>query len=130
MTLVLRNQRASTSQQQATKYAQQAVEWVRQVRDDAGWQSFYETVNADSTGTHCMRSIPAATNLASYNSIQDGACGSTETILNEPTGFTRTIVVTRVGAGADNIRVDATVSWVEGTKNLDAQTTVVLRKWN
>lgn len=136
-TLVLRNQRNSMSQQQATKYAQQSLEWVRQVRDTIGWQDFYSAVNADAIAgrtTHCMPTIPATTTLAAYQALTDdaGGCVSTNVIQNEQSqnSYLRKIVVTVVGAGADNIQAVATVSWTNGTTTLDSQITLVLRKWS
>ena len=132
-TLVLRNQRSSTGQEQATKYAQQAIEWIRSVRDTSGWQDFYTAVNADSTHpTHCIPTMPATADIAAYQALSDVDCNTSlpaNAIQNEQAfnSYFRKLVVT--ASSADNITAVATVSWIEGTRTLDSQITLVLRKW-
>ncbi|KKU24832.1 MAG: hypothetical protein UX35_C0001G0014 [Microgenomates group bacterium GW2011_GWA1_46_15] len=39
--MVVRNQRYSTAQHQATAYTQESLEWLRKMRDTVGWETFF-----------------------------------------------------------------------------------------
>ncbi|HZZ98845.1 MAG TPA: hypothetical protein VFG51_02835 [Candidatus Saccharimonadia bacterium] len=134
MTIVLRNQRDSANQQQATKYGQEAVEWMRKFRDNAGWATFYATVNA--AATKCMKAVPTTVDAVGYNgaTMKNGACtlqtvNLSDIITGDSNGFTRDVASTVVGAAQDDIRVLVTVRWIDGSRTLTATTTIELRKW-
>jgi Tfp pilus assembly protein PilV len=132
MAVVLRNQRDSANQQQATKYGQEAVEWMRKFRDTVGWTTFYQTVSPGSPVSKCMLAAPLTTDVAGYQNttyIKNAACGATDYITGDTNNFQRNITIT--SAGGNDVIVVAVVSWNDGpTRTLSASTTLELRQWN
>ncbi len=69
----LRNARVSLEQTKSTQYAQEVIEWLRSVRDQEGWGTFYG--NLASVGNDTIYCLPAvASSSADLIALEVGAC--------------------------------------------------------
>ncbi|OGY09063.1 MAG: hypothetical protein A2700_02395 [Candidatus Blackburnbacteria bacterium RIFCSPHIGHO2_01_FULL_44_64] len=107
----VRNARFSSDQARSSRYAQEAIEWVRQQRD-SGWASFA----ARSGRTYCMQDL--TWNLSN-------PCTSTQVIANS--NFIREASLT--GTDADTITVEVTVSWTDSGGEHSSKLSTILTSW-
>ena len=107
----VRNSGYSRNNAQATKYAQEALEWLRSQRD-AGWNNLLDHSN-DTGKVHCINTLPPS----AWDVIvcQDMISGTT---------FSRTVTLTTDSSDSNKIDAFVTVSWTDaqGTHNVKSQT--------
>lgn len=106
----LRSSQFAKNTAQATKYAQEAVEWIRSERDRAtSWDEF---VNSRSDKVWCLPSV-----VSWPSSV--GNCGSTNLFKISDTIFNREAEIESIdnnGDGrADLVLVTVTVKWLDQT---------------
>jgi len=131
-TLGVRNAVFSRNNSLATRYTQEALEWLRGERD-AGWGSFIGNIESDPTNnTFCIDSSPPS----AWN---NGACASTETIPS--TIFLRQVIFTcydsidlstTLDCGLPNVDIGealVTVSWTDADKTHQVQSVTRLTNW-
>jgi Tfp pilus assembly protein PilV len=114
----LANTQYSRNKAQATKYGQEAIEWLRSQRD-AGWATFVSKAGAAACESHiyCLNGLtvfPAA-----------GACAA-GAVFNAI--FTRTATLTY--QSADQVGVNVTVSWPQGNRNSNITLDTFLTNWH
>ena len=120
ITFSLANAQFSRNKTLATKYSQEAIEWLRNERDKLGWagtNGFYNKAGDNST-TYCLNSLtswPAA-----------GGCAGT-VIAN--TIFTRDVFVDGNGGAQDQVSVKVTVTWPQGSRTGSVVVDTYLNKW-
>lgn len=98
VTLSLRNANFARDRAQATRYAQEALEWLRSERNN-GWNTFYSRV--PTSPTWCL-------NTLSWSS--PGSCGSGSVITG--TKFVRRAVFSVVEANR-SVSAQVLVSWTD-----------------
>ena len=84
---------------EATKYATQASDWIRNERNSLGWTALYEL----DSGTYCLNDFPA-----DFTLIESGNCSQNAYIAD--TRYTRQISLTK---DPDKLTVTIVVSWFE-----------------
>lgn len=120
--LAVRNSSVSSNQSLATQQAQETIEVFRKFQRTLGWETFYNTINADGSSiTYCLRDLPA--DNASFQSMQVGSCSVTAT----DTSFIRqaSVVVT----SPSEIQVTANVQWRDGTTVRSASAKNIFRSY-
>ncbi len=124
-TLVTRNRRFSSNQGVATKYSQETIEWVRSFRNEVGWKTFYESVNAKGVSpiTVCMPLIASA--AADFDALAAGACTGTDVIAN--TEYQRSLIFTI--QSTSEIYVDAKINWLDNAITHETSARAVLKEW-
>jgi Tfp pilus assembly protein PilV len=100
---------------EATKYASQAADWIRNERNNLGWA----TLNTVDDGIYCIDIFPV-----DFLTMEAGACDDASFIEN--TQFQREILVTKT---TDTINVVITVSWVEQVER-QAKIEMELTSWH
>ena len=121
--MVIRNQRYSAAQHQATAYTQESLEWVRKMRDTLGWATFFADLQADNpvAPTYCLDSLPATT--AAFEALSSSSsCAAVIT----GSVFTRSMQITLSSSAPQIVTAITTVSWDDGGKTFQVQTTLVL----
>lgn len=124
-TLVTRNRRFSANQGVATKYSQETIEWVKSFRNEVGWKTFYDSVNAKGVSpiTVCMPLI--ATAAADFDSLTSGNCTGTDVIAN--TEYQRTLVFTI--QSPSEVIVDSKINWLDNAITHETNSRAVLQEW-
>ena len=102
----------SRERNQASRYSQEAVEWLRSQRD-LGWSAFY--VYVDSSDTWCLDTL---------SWTNSGAC-SGRMIAN--TNLVREVEFTTPEQGVVEVKV--TVTWVDAGNTNESVSETVLTKW-
>lgn len=106
---------------EATKYNNQASDWLRTQRDVLGWA----TIAAKPNNTFCLNSLPL-----DFNSLPaQGACGAAAYITG--TIFQRQITLTSSAADKTNgiVKITIDVSWLEKTLRT-VTTNMELTSWH
>lgn len=111
---------SAKTQAEATKYATQAIDWLRGERATLGWTA----ITSANNNTYCLSTIPA-----NFNSLPaSGSCSDTDLIDNT---FERELVFNSTPAELSSgvLKVSVTVSWTEKTTR---HTTLELEltQWN
>lgn len=104
----VRNSRFSKTQAEASRWAQEGMEWVRQQRD-TNWPDF-----SQKAGDYCMQNL----------SWTPGRCAGTATIAN--TSFERNVTIVPSGR---EFQVDVIVSWKDSGGSHQSRLTTVLTNW-
>lgn len=107
----VRNARFSKDQAQASRFAQEALEWVRQ-RRDSDWTTFA----SKNSATYCMISL-------SWDHATP--CTSTDYIVG--TNFLRNVTLSSVNA--NTISTDVTVSWNDSNGVHQSRLSTHLSNW-
>jgi Tfp pilus assembly protein PilV len=124
LTLAIRNNQFAKDQVLARNRSREALEWLRSLRDQIGWDSFLAMVESDgSPVTYCLDSIPSDSG-ASVN-LSNQACSQSDLIPG--TKYIRELVLTTISN--EQIEAMVTVEWTEGGKDHQSQSTLILRKW-
>lgn len=113
LTVSVRNTAQSRFQEIARSRAQSGLELYRRERTALGWQAFRNTL---TDGVYCINTLPA--NSTQFTALSHGACSTGETVIGN--NFTREARVTT--NGPDEVRIDITSGWVDGT--LDKEVTL------
>lgn len=96
----IRGAALSNTQSVANKYAQEAVEYIRAMRNRSSWTAFSAYANASGV-LWCMNGS---------NQLISGACGSSDTIsVTHLPMFTRTVTFRQITA--DQVDIIVEVSW-------------------
>jgi len=110
-TIAIKNATFSRNQAQATKYAQEAMEWLRSERDKK-WIDFANRADVDGR-TYCFNSL-AWTN---------GSCST----FGLEGSFKREAVLTK--ESDEQIKADVTVSWQDGEQIHKSKLSSYFTKW-
>lgn len=113
-TLSIRNVTFSKNQTLATQYSQEALEWIRGVRD-ANWDDFYKIAQQ---GRYCISNLSLGTL---------GACSGESTIPG--TLFIREVVFTVDAAKEDEVGVKVSVYWADGAGFHEVVSDTVFTDW-
>lgn len=124
-TVSIRNSSFSSSNAQASRHAQAALEWIRGERD-YNWTTF---VSRGLTATYCLNNL-------SWNT---GSCSSTEFVTGSPQFFREVSLVcyTNQGAtvsacsasGVDTVQASVRVTWTDSQGSHSVLTPVQLTNW-
>lgn len=110
----VRNARFSKDQASASRYAQEAMEWIRQERDTS-WSGFYNRRDR----TYCMPTLSWS---------QTSGCNSDQFISN--TQFIRTATLAPLTPLDENsVQVDVSVSWSDARGSHQSRMSTVLTSW-
>lgn len=121
MTLSLQNSSQAKYRSLATKLGQEGMESFRQFRDDLGWEYFYQALDAQGTGTYCVNTVPATSEQ--LQALSAGACAE-YSIVRTGIAFQREAYIETISA--DEIRIEMTVSWLDGS---DEKNTLVVQEF-
>lgn len=112
-TFSIRNLKIQEYRILATRYAEEAVEWVKQEKED-DWQLFATRDDSGGSGTaYCLNSL-------NWDNKTD--CNGSYT-LGPPNIFKRKLLIVNSGNPVDKISTDMTVSWLEN----DVEQKIVLK---
>ncbi len=116
ITVSLANAQYARNKAQATKYAQEAIEWLHQQRDTqtTGWSGFYTKAGA----TYCVN------NLSNYSSMTASSCSTNMT----GTIFEREMTLTG-NVASDKVTALINVTWTQGARTAKVDLETVLTKW-
>lgn len=124
LTLAIRNNQFAKDQVLARNYARESLEWLRSLRNQMEWSSFYDMIVADAPPvTYCLPTLPATTTLA--QALGNTVCSATDIIPS--TRYQRSILFT--APATDEVDAVVTVQWIDGGKTHQSQSTLILRKW-
>lgn len=125
----IRNNRVAKDSAIAKEYVQSGLEWFRNTRDQAGWETFVSLTG--TSGTYCLTTLPTSYKL--FSSVPTGACGANsyvKDVSGNNTIFKRKLEVSRSGSPVDTITAVGTVTWVDGLKSYTSTSTLTLYKLN
>lgn len=113
----LRNSNFAKSQAEATKLAQQRMEWIRINRDTYGWSSFPKLITGVYTSGGCynMSTPPVLNKFAS-------SCASQNPQQISGSAFFEKITISDINCGGGDIcrkQVTVSVFWTDGTCQSD-----------
>jgi type II secretory pathway pseudopilin PulG len=119
VTTGLRNAEFARNKGQATKYAQQVIEWLRTQRD-AGWASFYDFAGpGGSSRTYCINTLAwPGTGPCSITNVMSGDSFNI---------FHREVTLSQSSPARVAIRVR--VFWEEGQRTSEVTVDTYLTKW-
>ena len=112
ITSAVNNARFAKNSGLANKYAQEAVEVARRLRDRNSWSDFTSNFN----GNMCFDS-----EASEPNGLCDTSCAKIDNI------FTRCI---NFNNNSEKMTITVNVSWDEGGRSHQIQTVTFLTKWN
>jgi type II secretory pathway pseudopilin PulG len=112
-TFNLRNMKIQEHKILATRYAEEAVEWLKQEKED-DWSVFI-THNPVSSN-YCLNS--------SLNWNSPSLCGEVYTL---GTIFKRELLITNFGSPVDQVNTTITVTWKEGTNSFNVTIPTVFK---
>lgn len=115
----VRNNRVAKDQAAAKESVREALEWLRSIRDQAGWETFYSI--SKTTTPYCLKNLPA--DYKAFATTSNAQCGSNPNNLINSL-FKRELTITKVSQ--TQIRADVTVSWSDGNRNLNSSSTITL----
>lgn len=122
LTLAIRNNQFAKDQVLARNRSRETLEWLRNMRDQMGWDSFYAVITADgSLVDYCLPSLPS--DPTGFTALGNGACTSTQVISS--TSYVRDLVLTVVAP--DEIDATVTIEWVQGGKTHSSTSTLQLK---
>lgn len=109
VTISIRNANFSKTQAEATRYAQQAAEWLRAERDN-GWETFYSKA---AIGDWCLKNLDWA---------GPGVCGTGDFILQ--TSFLRSLKL--ISPDIKTVKAEIRVSWTDSQGRHESKIDTVL----
>ncbi len=138
--LSVRNNRHARNQALSKEHVREALEGVRGIRDQVGWESFIAMLRADggSTSTpvvYCLPTVPSvaySTPPASSDFAALTTSANCTTSLIPSTIFSRSITMNLNNLGGPNVtsvRMIVTVSWEDSGRTFSSTSTLVLRQW-
>mgnify|MGYP001611356609 CR=1 FL=1 len=116
VTVGLANAQFARNKAQATKYSQEAVEWLRSQRD-AGWTSFYNRSSA-SGSVYCL-------NTFTFTGTS-GTCGASSYISDQFNLFKREVTLTQF---SNRVSIAVQVYWLNGNRTSDVTVNSYLTQW-
>jgi Tfp pilus assembly protein PilV len=108
----LSNSTASREKNQATRYTNETIEWVRQERDRS-WSEFENRV--DSSNTWCMPSNSWSISGPCSSQVISGTSFARELHFNKPQ--------------ADIVEVTVVTTWMESGNRSESRQATILTKW-
>ena len=120
----------------ATKYGQEAVEWLRNERSFLGWSEFYAKACSVSGCAYCVDTLPACPAAGSCCNSPNppGACwpGSasctpTQVINDQFDSFHREVTLEQ--DGVDKVNVQVRVFWQQGNRDSEIELNTYLTRW-
>lgn len=96
--------------------ANEAYEWLREQKTN-DWTNFQ--LKADSSKVYCMDTLVLD---------DDDGCGVDEIITQQGAEFTRTVILTRIGADSNSVNTKINVAWSEAGKTFNTETETILNK--
>jgi len=112
ITYALANAQFARNKASATKYAQEALEWMRHERD-SGWGAFA----GRSDQTYCLTDL---------SWLHAGSCEASEVITG--TAFMRQATLT-TNATSDRVDIELVVIWAQGTRTPEVKLNTYLSKY-
>lgn len=119
MTATSRQARINFHRVYGTRYAEEAIEWLRTRKDD-NWQNFKTTLDSFGSGTtytYCMNtdlSLDTPLESGPQKILDSGSCGYTGIVgSGGPSIFRRTVTYRWTGDPQNNYSIDVVVSWKE-----------------
>lgn len=123
LTLAVRNNQFAKDQVLARNRSREAQEWLRSLREQVGWETFYAMLVLDGFPvTYCLITLP--TDFATAEALSSGSCTNLEVISG--TKFIREMTIN--SPAADEAEAMVTVSWTEGGKTHQSKSTLILKK--
>jgi prepilin-type N-terminal cleavage/methylation domain-containing protein len=122
MTYSIKNTAESRYRSLATTLAQDAVEVFRRERSLLGWESFYEIFTGAPSETYCFNTLPATS--TQFANVTPGDC--TVGFAQVGTEFTREVIVDPAGG---QLRVEAVVSWYDGSDQREVRVVQDFQDW-
>lgn len=116
VTVAVRNASFARNQALATKYSEEAMEWLRSQRDKS-WDNL-DSKDDPAGNRYCLNSLSWPASV--------GSCSSTNFIPGTP--FQREVVLTEVTAG-EKIKAEVKVSWQETRKTYQSRLYSYFTKW-
>ncbi|MFH2085833.1 MAG: hypothetical protein ABII21_03570 [bacterium] len=113
LSLSIRSQKQSTyarKQDEATKYATQALDWFRTMRSNSGWSTLADL----DEGTYCLNTLPI-----DVSQLSVGDCSPDDYVPG--TQYQRSIVLDTSTQASGTLKATITVSWYD---NALRQTTI------
>jgi len=108
--LSVRNTTFSKTQALATQQTQEGIEIFQRFRNELGWETFYQTINADgSNTTYCIMNDVSTT--TQFQNMQTGGCSVSATF----TGFVREAIIDV--RSTTEVAVEVRVEWRDGTED-------------
>ncbi len=124
----VRNTRFSSEKSVTVRYAQEAVEWLRNQRDILGWRAFYEALDNDNVGgslKYCLQGL-GDTSQDFIDLLHDEfGCDQSQLIDNV---YAREADLVLDPSG-NEIEVSVSVSWDDGSGNKVTTVKSTLRDW-
>ena len=117
VTFLLSTMKASEHRIIATRYAEEAIEWIKTEKEE-DWSVFAGN-SSDSGKRYCANTL---------NWDTTGAC-ATSNLFGTPTIFKREIVLTSSGAPIDQVTVSVIVYWNETNRTDDVTIDTILKVW-
>jgi hypothetical protein len=119
ITVSLANVQYTRNKAQATKYAQEAVEWLRSQKDTLGWSKFKILSAADPGKIYCFASLDFLITQYCADQSDQQIAGT----------FYRDVTLTN--SAVDQITATVKVSWKQGNRNPNPDVTLVtyLTNW-
>ncbi len=97
-----------------TKYSQEGMEALRQMRTIQGWDSFVATLQADGTTIHyCLPTIPRS--AAEFAALTNASCTATQ-FVDAKGIFQREATITlTTNAGTTSVAINVKTTWYDGS---------------
>jgi type II secretory pathway pseudopilin PulG len=115
-TISVRNTNVSTGQAEATRYAQQAMEWIRNEKDN-DWERFRNRAYDDPGSLYCLNTLSWP--------LRPGRCGSSSFIPN--TQYQREARLVR--QDPNTVKVTVSVFWQEAGRRHTTDISSVFTNW-
>lgn len=83
---------------QATIYNNQAIDWMRNMRNVMGWANFANELSLDAGGspvTYCLNTLPSTS--SGFAALTSGSCGESD-VIGTTVGYQREAVITLSGS--------------------------------
>ncbi len=113
LSLTNRSQKQNTyakTAEEASKYAYQAADWLRNERNNLGWATLANKSTTDGDSSlYCLNSLPS--NGLDYESLVKGSCDDLSYIAG--TTLKRELVVDTSSIASGILKYRITVSWLE-----------------
>ncbi len=110
VTVSLKSASIAQSKSLGTKYSQEGLESLRQMRNVLGWDAFLGTLQADGTTIHyCLTSVP--TNAAEFASLPNAACSGSQ-FVDQKNIFQRQADITiAVNGSRTSVAISVKTTW-------------------
>lgn len=128
VTFSIRNTTFSKEKVLSVRYAQEAIEWMRNKRDVMGWNAFHGALSADGVNfSYCLDGLPdTESGFAGLNTINGEADASNCDEISG-TAYIRGVNVSVVSS--TQVDVDVVVGWYNGSDYKTTNLSTILREW-